>query len=75
MIYLTLTDYPTFVKFAVSEPRKKVGKDGETLRVTFSGVQPKDENTYRTVKRSLTYYIADLYEVEAKDLNIAEIQG
>ena len=75
MIYLTLTDYPTFVKFAVSEPRKKVGKDGETMRVTFSGSQPKDENSYRTVKKNLTYYIGDLYEVEEKDLNIVEIMG
>lgn len=75
MIYLTLTKYNDFIKFAVSEPRKKVGKDGETMRVTFSGSQPNDYNTYETAKAILVGYIADLYEVDKKDLNIEEIQG
>ncbi len=75
MIYLTLTSYPKFIKFAVSEPRKKVGKDGENMRVTLSGSQPNDHNTYETAKAILVAYIADLYEVDVKDLNIVEIQG
>ncbi len=75
MIYLTLTKYSECITFAVSEPRKKVGKDGETMRVTFSGSQPNDYNTYETAKAILVAYIADLYEVEEKDLNISEIEG
>lgn len=75
MIYLTLTKYSDFIKFAVSEPRKKVGKNGETMRVTFSGSQPNDHNTYETAKAILVAYIADLYEVDKKDLNIEEIEG
>jgi hypothetical protein len=45
------------------------------MRVTFSGSQPNDHNTYETAKAILVAYIADLYEVEIKDLNIEEIQG
>jgi hypothetical protein len=73
MVYLTLIKYNDFIKFAVSEPRKKVGKNGETMRVTLSGSQPNDYNTYETSKAILVAYIADMYSVKKQDLDIVEI--
>jgi len=73
MVYLTLIKYNDFIKFAVSEPRKKVGKNGETMRVTLSGSQPNDYNTSETSKAILVAYIADMYSVKKQDLDIVEI--
>ncbi len=75
MLYLTLTQCDNHIKFAVSKPRKKVGTNGETLRVILSGSQANDHNSYETAKAILVRYIADLYGVAEKDISTDEIQG